>query len=214
VEARQCESSHLAWSSLASTRCTRAGFRSVGRGAHQVFICEGCLLCSWALSRLALALRCLSLRQRPPVHLGGTANACQVQPNFSLERTRDRHKCQAYTAARAALSLVVRPFSMRRKLKIPGDMEWSGYETDLDVRDAHRMMFGKSIEEVQAHFGDAHSISRADELLFMPRGAFQYYALAFAEFLKSDRARGDSDSASSFIRLLLARQKTRPRKRG
>jgi hypothetical protein len=43
---------------------------------------------------------------------------------------------------------------MRRKLKIPGVMEWSGYETDLDVRDAHRMMFGKSIEEVQGCFGD------------------------------------------------------------
>jgi hypothetical protein len=99
---------------------------------------------------------------------------------------------------------------MRRKLKIPGVMEWSGYETDLGVRDAYRMMFRKSIEEVQGYFGDVHSISRADELLFMPRGAFQYYVLAFAEFLKSDRAQGDSDSASSFIRLLLAREKRDP----
>jgi len=53
---------------------------------------------------------------------------------------------------------------------------------------------------------DVHSISRADELLFMPRGAFQYYVLAFAEFMKSKRAKGDSDSASSFVRLLLARE--------
>lgn len=89
-------------------------------------------------------------------------------------------------------------------------MEWSGYETDLDVRDAHRMMFGKSIEQVQKYFGNVHSISRADEFLFMPRGAFQYYVLAFAQFLKSDRARGDSDSASSFIRLLLAREERDP----
>jgi hypothetical protein len=62
---------------------------------------------------------------------------------------------------------------MTKKLRIPGAMEWSGYEADLDVRDAHRMMFGKGIEEVQQYFGDVHSISRADELLFMPRGAFQ-----------------------------------------
>lgn len=89
-------------------------------------------------------------------------------------------------------------------------MEWSGYDADLDVREAHRMMFGKRIEEVQRYFGDVHSISRADELLFMPRGAFQYYVLAFAEFLKSERAQGDSDSASSFLRLLIAREDRDP----
>jgi hypothetical protein len=99
---------------------------------------------------------------------------------------------------------------MRKTLRIPGAMEWSGYEADLDVRDAHRMMFGKRIEEVQQYFGDVHSISRADELLFMPRGAFQYYVLAFAEFVSSERARGDSDSASSFLRLLLAREERDP----
>jgi hypothetical protein len=99
---------------------------------------------------------------------------------------------------------------MRKKLKIPGAMEWSGYEADLDVRDAHRMMFGKSIEDVQPLFGDVHSISRADELLFMPRGAFQYYVLAFAEFMRSERARGDSDSANSFLGLLLAREERDP----
>jgi hypothetical protein len=99
---------------------------------------------------------------------------------------------------------------MARKLKVPGPMEWSGYESDLDVRDAHRMMFGKSIHEVQHLFGDVHSISRADELLFMPRGAFQYYVLAFAEFMKSERSRGDPDSASSFLRVLLAREERDP----
>ena len=99
---------------------------------------------------------------------------------------------------------------MRKKLRVPGAMEWSGYEADLDVRDAHRMMFGKRIEDVQQYFGDVHSISRADELLFMPRGAFQYYVLAFAEFVSSERARGDSDSASSFLRLLLAREERDP----
>lgn len=99
---------------------------------------------------------------------------------------------------------------MAKKLKVPGPIEWSGYESDLDVRDAHRMMFGKSIQDVQDLFGDVHSISRADELLFMPRGAFQYYVLAFAEFMKSERARGDPDSASSFLRLLLAREQRDP----
>jgi hypothetical protein len=40
----------------------------------------------------------------------------------------------------------------------------------------------------------------------MPKRAFQYYIFAFAEFLLSDRAAGDSDSASPFLRLLIARE--------
>lgn len=99
---------------------------------------------------------------------------------------------------------------MKKTLRIPGAIEWAGYESDLDVKDAHRMMFGKHIEEVQQYFGDIHSISRADELLFMPRGAFQYYVLAFAKFVSSERARGDADSASCFLRLLVAREERDP----
>jgi hypothetical protein len=53
-------------------------------------------------------------------------------------------------------------------------------------------------------------IERADELLFMPRGAFQYYVFAFAEFLQTDAATGDPDSASPFLRLLINREERDP----
>jgi hypothetical protein len=43
-------------------------------------------------------------------------------------------------------------------------------------------------------------MERADELLFMPRVAFQYYVFALADFVRSQEAPGDADSASSFLR--------------
>jgi hypothetical protein len=94
--------------------------------------------------------------------------------------------------------------------KVPGKEEWAGYESDLDVKYAHRLMFGKTLDEVQDLFGGTHSIGRADELLFMPRRAFQYYVLAFAQYVMSPNAAGDSDSASAFLRLLVAREERDP----
>ena len=85
-----------------------------------------------------------------------------------------------------------------------------GHDLDLDVADAHRLMFGKSIDEVQRHFGSFKSLSRADELLHMPRNAFEYYVFAFAVFVQSPAAAHDPDSASAFLRLLLSREAREP----
>lgn len=97
-----------------------------------------------------------------------------------------------------------------RSLKIPGDAEWAGYEDDFDVKYAHGLFFGKSIEEVQPCFKGSRSIERADELLYMPRQAFQYYVFAFAQYVRSAAAAEDSDAASCFLHLLLAREKRDP----
>jgi hypothetical protein len=94
--------------------------------------------------------------------------------------------------------------------KVPGKEEWAGYERDLDVRHAYRQMFGKTIDEVQILFGGVQSIGRADELLFMPRHAFRYYVRAFAQYAMSPEAAGDSATASSFLHLLIAREKRDP----
>ena len=92
-------------------------------------------------------------------------------------------------------------------LHVPGDAEWAGYEVDLDARYAHGLLYGKTIEQAQELFGQNLSIERADELQFVPRRVFQYYVFAFAECLRTDRARGDSDSASPFLHLLLERER-------
>jgi hypothetical protein len=95
--------------------------------------------------------------------------------------------------------------------KIPGAKDWEGYKDDLDVQYAHNLFFGKSIPEVMEHFTvGGRCIERADELLFMPRKAFQYYIQAFTEYLNSERAAGDADAASPFLRLLLNREKRDP----
>lgn len=95
-------------------------------------------------------------------------------------------------------------------LKIPGETDWIGYESDLDVKYAHRLMYGKSNEEIQHLFDGTQSIDRADELLFMPKRAFQYYIFAFAQYLMSSEAKGNSDAASPFLRLLIAREERDP----
>ena len=91
--------------------------------------------------------------------------------------------------------------------QIPTADDWRGYETDLDVRDAHRMMFGKTNDQIQSLFHRGRSTSRASELLFMPRKAFQYDVFGFAQYLMTDAARGESDSASPFLHLLVNREK-------
>jgi hypothetical protein len=93
----------------------------------------------------------------------------------------------------------------KRKRKIPGPIEWSGYKDDLDVRHAHKLFFWQANLSGPAIFWRTRSIERAAELLFMPRQAFQYYVLAFADFVLSDSAIGDPDSASPFLRLLVSR---------
>jgi len=99
---------------------------------------------------------------------------------------------------------------MARRDKIPDKADWAGYETDLGVTHAHGIFFGKSIADVQQYFGGVQSIGRADELLFMPRRAFQYYVFAFADFVMSAGAHDDPDSASPFLRLLVAREERDP----
>lgn len=94
--------------------------------------------------------------------------------------------------------------------RIPGAKEWQGYEADLDVRYAHKLLFGKSTSEVVQHFAGARCIERADELLFMPRAAFQYYVFAFEDYIRSAEAEKDSDAGSTFLRLLAERERKDP----
>lgn len=99
---------------------------------------------------------------------------------------------------------------MPKRAPIPGKAEWAGYEQDLDARGAHKLFFGKRTNEVLEHFTGGRSIERASDLSFMPRKAFQYYVMAFAEYLRAPIAAGDSDAASSFLRLLLHREELDP----
>jgi hypothetical protein len=93
---------------------------------------------------------------------------------------------------------------------VPGRAEWSGYEQDPDAAYAFKLFFGKATHEIAQHFAHGQGIERASELQFMPRKAFQYYVFAFAEYLMSTGAAGDSDAASPFLHLLLERERLDP----
>jgi hypothetical protein len=93
--------------------------------------------------------------------------------------------------------------------RIPGDQEWLGYDADLDVCYLHRLIFGKSIDDVVPFFAN-QCIERMDELLFAPRRVFQYYVHAFGAYLMTEGAKGESDAASPFLALLEAREKRDP----
>lgn len=94
-------------------------------------------------------------------------------------------------------------------MKIPGTEDWAGH-TDVDARNVHAFWFGKSLDEVQKFFEGGQSIQRGDELLFMPRRAFQFYIFAFAQYVMSEAAADDADGASSFLNFLTAREKGDP----
>jgi hypothetical protein len=95
-------------------------------------------------------------------------------------------------------------------MDIPGAEEWTRQNDDVDARNVHAFWFGKSLDEVQPHFAGGQSIQRGDELLFMPRRAFQFYIFAFAQYVMSDAAIGDADGASAFLRFLAARETEDP----
>jgi len=98
----------------------------------------------------------------------------------------------------------------KEALEIPGAEEWAGYQDDFASRETHSFWFGKSLDDVQPYFSDGRSIQRAHELLGMPRSVYQFYILAFAQYVMSDAAIGDSDAASCFLDNLTAREKEDP----
>lgn len=99
---------------------------------------------------------------------------------------------------------------MNKHERIPGESAWHGYESDFEVSYMHERFYGKSNADVQKYFGGGRSIERAEELRRAPRPVFQYYVQAFASFVRSKQAAGDSDSASTFLGLLKTREELDP----
>ena len=97
-----------------------------------------------------------------------------------------------------------------RRANVPDAWGWAGAGDDPEVRYLRGLFEGRSIDEVQRHFGGGRSIERAGELLYAPRPVFQYYVRAFARFILSAEAAGDPDSAGPFLGLLESRETRDP----
>ena len=90
-------------------------------------------------------------------------------------------------------------------MQIPSETDWEDVQNsnDLDAGYAYKIFFGKSLSEVQPDFA-RNPIERCDELRFMPKIPFQYYILAFRDFVINVNKLDDwkSDAASCFISLI------------
>jgi hypothetical protein len=94
-------------------------------------------------------------------------------------------------------------------MNIPSRSDWGEVdEADLDAACALKHFLGKTFEEAEAMFA-RNALYYQEDLESMPPVAFNFYAPALARYLTSPRAEGDSDGASSYLRMLISVLKTR-----
>jgi hypothetical protein len=88
-------------------------------------------------------------------------------------------------------------------MQIPTREDWGQVnEADLDAKWAFDTFLGKSFAEAEAMFQE-NALHYQEDLQSMPRVPFNYYTPALIKYVTSERAKGDSDGASSFLRLII-----------
>jgi hypothetical protein len=95
------------------------------------------------------------------------------------------------------------------RMNMPKEIDWGDWSADLDVRSAHATFAGRKYDDVVQEFHD-NSIEMADQLRFMPIIPFQYYIFSFKHYIQSDLAKGDSDAASCYLRLIIEKIEKQP----
>lgn len=87
---------------------------------------------------------------------------------------------------------------------IPTEADWRSEPWDLDVACAYEHFAGKSLDEAVRLFKD-NALYYQEDVMFMPRACFPFYAKAYIDYLLSDDSQGDSDGASCFFALVEVR---------
>ena len=88
-------------------------------------------------------------------------------------------------------------------MQIPSRADWGDIDkNDLDAKWAFDTFLGKSFTEAEAMF-ESNALYYQEDLQSMPAVPFNFYAPAFIKYIISERAKGDSDGASSFLRLVI-----------
>jgi hypothetical protein len=90
--------------------------------------------------------------------------------------------------------------------RIPSEADWRSEPWDLDISCAHKHFAGKTFEEAIELFKE-NSLRYEEDVMFMPRACFFFYAKAYMCYLMSDASKGDSDGASCFFGLVEVRSK-------
>src|SRR5437773_949742 len=87
-------------------------------------------------------------------------------------------------------------------MQIPSRADWGDVdESDLDAKWAFDTFLGKSFSGAEAMF-QYNALYYQEDLQSMPPVPFNFYTPALVSYITSERAQGDSDGASSFLRLV------------
>ena len=83
---------------------------------------------------------------------------------------------------------------------VPPEADWRSEPWDLDIPYAYKHFAGKLFEEAVELFKE-NAIRYQEDVMFMPRACFPYYAKAYMAYLMSETSAEDSDGASCFFGL-------------
>lgn len=95
-------------------------------------------------------------------------------------------------------------------MHVPSETQWGNWQDDLDTAYAHRVLNGKTLDEVAALFAE-NPIEVAESLQFTPCQVAVFYLQGCISYLSSDASKGHPDAASSFLRLIAEMVRTCPR---
>ncbi len=94
-------------------------------------------------------------------------------------------------------------------INVPTEADWRSEPWCLDAASAYEHFHGKTTAKAVELFAE-NALYYQEDVLFMPSRVFGYYACAYAEYLMSDAAQGDSAGASAFISLLEFKAEWKP----
>lgn len=83
---------------------------------------------------------------------------------------------------------------------VPSETDWRSEPWDLDMPYAYKHFAGKSFEEAVELFKE-NALRYQEDVMFMPRACFPYYARAYMAYLMSENSVEDADGASCFFGL-------------
>lgn len=95
--------------------------------------------------------------------------------------------------------------------KIPKEIDWGEYYSDMDQNYAYEVFHGRTNEEMQKEFRK-NVTARTTDLKFMPALPFQYYMLGFNSFVLGNEfdTLDAPDVANCFITLVEEKLKDTP----
>lgn len=83
-------------------------------------------------------------------------------------------------------------------IDIPTEADWRSEAWCLDCEWAYKRFAGKTREEAMAMFAD-NALLYQEDVMFMPKRCFGFYAIAYADYLTSDLSLFEDAGASCFV---------------